>query len=301
MLILSSRPGPHGGVIYDLRRTGPEWGSNHTTVTYDVQGDPRWFADALGCHEAEYFDFRLCNGRVMTIPNRMEFTGAVRSVNRVLTAQGKKAIPITYYDAGEKSQNVWRYLERFTKDFALPVASRGNHFIHDISFHTGAIFIPEDFLTYAARRIAYANGFAADLVAAGENTLAYNWRLQMVEQLDVATSAQNLYLIAHGRNPEVEDLLLNTMRIFFLGNPRMPAGLSAHEQIEQWLVQEGADSKGLKGRLVRYATERDSQFDPHADPTLIRESDPQVIKGLILKRREEIRSAVHVLQLSGSY
>lgn len=277
--------GRHGGRLITLQRTGKQWGSNHTTVGYDVQGDPRWFVEAAGCGTADFFGFKLLSPNLISVPDRREFAGAVEKVNDRLAAAGEEPIGVTFYDSPERGGFKFKdYIDAFVARFALPVASGGNHFVHDISFHSGAIFIPPEAVRAGADRMRYMEGFAEELALHGAPELALELRRLLVELIDVTTSAQNLLLIAREVHPETAVLLSNTSLIFYAGSPRYAPGLSPFQELRRWLEEKGGS--GFDGVLSRYS-KRMTGFDPFAAL-----NSPEDIGRVIEKRLEQIQGAV---------
>lgn len=267
-----------------VQKTGREWGSRHTTVTYDVQGDPRWFIDAIGCRDAEHFGFRVLSDRRMTVPSLRELQGAITAVNSQLAVQGYEPIPVSFYDSPAPF-NARQYLSRFARRMALPVAREGNHLLHDLSFHTGAIFIPASVLRTGAAQMAYLSGFADELDAAGERALARELRLKLVELVDVASSVPNLRLIAPANELQALSIMRDTLAIFYFGDPKPGLRLSPYARLEAFLL---ASAPWALPHLDRYSA-RYAERNPF-EPGQVPEAPDW--DELLFQRVVEIRSAV---------
>lgn len=158
--IVNDLPGPHGGVVHRVQKIGPSWGSSFTTTGYDFQGDPRWFVETIGAEAAKFFGFEMISDHEMWVPNEHEFSAAIIQVNKVLDSEGVEPIHVRFYSTeNSKNTSLTRYRRRFREDFALPIAPEGGHKIHDMSFHTGAIFLPLYLLQYAQQHIQYQEEF----------------------------------------------------------------------------------------------------------------------------------------------
>ncbi len=202
-------PGKHGGQRLEVEKTGATWASGYTTVGYDPQGDPRWLVDALGCDEARYFGFEILSDTKAIVPNRAELMGAIEKINVHLKSKKKQPIEITYYDADEKNVKVKDYISNYLSRRGLPLASGGNHFLHDISFHTGAILAPKVALDFMAAKTQYMSEFADHLeMSFAEGTaleqkaakvIAHRIRHRAVELIDGATALLSFYWISKSR------------------------------------------------------------------------------------------------------
>jgi hypothetical protein len=158
------RPGVHGGKLLFLKRVGIRWSSNVRTVQFDAQGDPRWFIETVGEKVAAFFGFRIIDNQHMTVPDFNEFSGALGKINRELIRRGEDPIAMTFYQT-ESNQNVSvsDYTDRFANDYGIPIAPSGNHLIHDLSFHTGAIFIPREVVKVKVAQVKYVHDFLSFL------------------------------------------------------------------------------------------------------------------------------------------
>ncbi|MGE4133931.1 MAG: hypothetical protein AB7F86_20005 [Bdellovibrionales bacterium] len=125
-----------------LVREGGTWASLHSTLHYDVQGDPRWFVEAMGCEAAQVFGFDITSEHDMWVPDVKEFNAAISKVNAELTRQGQAPIPFTFYQGANGKLRLDSYVRKYAVEGQLPIAPGGNHMIHDLSFHSGAILTP---------------------------------------------------------------------------------------------------------------------------------------------------------------
>lgn len=195
---LGQEAGEHGGKRIRLKKTGAQWGSIFTTNNFDRQGDPRWFISLLGEKQAEFFGFKMMGTEEMLIPDYEEFTGALKKVNEALIAKGKQPASITFYKTPDNHNvKVGSYVESFIKDHGIPIAPSGNHMIHDISYHTGAIFMPDHLLKEGAARTKYHRDFSeflkrkyADDPAKKEAAIFYSYLFKFLDTayIDTATA-----------------------------------------------------------------------------------------------------------------
>jgi hypothetical protein len=147
---VSERPGIHGGKQLQLQRLDESWFSHYTTTQFDPQGDPRTFITSVGSDVAQYFGFELENAQTLWAPDAVEFQGAIQVINqKQIEKNGESLIDVSFY-SGESDLTLAEYLKRFTEEWSLPYADEGNAQIHDLSFHTGAIFLPKETLALIA-------------------------------------------------------------------------------------------------------------------------------------------------------
>lgn len=152
--------GVHGGKLIKLERVEKTWVSQYSTVTYDPQGDPRWFIDTIGDEASEFFGFKMLSDKQMLVPNAQEFMGAIDRVNKALREKGLEEIKIRFYPThDELNTKVALYTKEFKENAALPFAPSGNHMLHDLSFHTGAIYIPQKFIRNKMAWLEYEDEF----------------------------------------------------------------------------------------------------------------------------------------------
>lgn len=220
--------GRHGGKGLLLRKTGAKWVSTHRTTSYDPQGDPRTFVDVLGEKAAAFFGFKILSDDLVQVPDHAEFAGAAKKVNEWLVKNNHEPLAITFYEGSSGTKVIVKdYLEKFAGQLGIPIAPNGNHLLHDISFHTGAFFIPRDLLVMRAETIKYMEGFIAFAEKRFANDepklkavkyFAYIWRMHQTEKIDLATATPNLGILEMLRRPgsdhynaleNVVDLLTN--------------------------------------------------------------------------------------------
>jgi hypothetical protein len=152
--IIDEIDGLHGGKLRRVRKIGSTWGSGRTTLKgFDPQGDPRWFIETLGPKAAAFFGFKMLSDTEMTVPDPVEFAGAIKRVNERLKRNGSEEISINFYES--KSSILARYNRLFAERGLLPVATSENHYFHDMSYHSGAIFLPEYLVSYSRKRSAF--------------------------------------------------------------------------------------------------------------------------------------------------
>ena len=194
---VSSRPGPRGGRLIQLRRIGAQWVSNHRTVGYDPQGDPRWFISVVGEEAARFFGFRMIDEDHCEVPDATEFNGAIAAMNQRLREAQLDPIPITFYETPDNDNvRVAEYVRRFRDHAAIPLARSGNHLLHDLSFHTAAIFFPPEVVRFKQNETAYLEAFIAHLERAYADDprrtealrhFAFAWRTVQTSSIDSGT------------------------------------------------------------------------------------------------------------------
>jgi hypothetical protein len=209
---IGSAPGRHGGRILTLHKTGTRWLSDHRTVGYDPQGDPRWFIEVMGYEAAEFFGFKLLSDTRVQVPDGREFNGAIREINKHLTDMHEEPIGVSFYETkSEGNTKVEHYVRQFGESGGLPMAPGGNHLIHDLSFHAGAIFLSGPLLQlgkYFARFLdGYLNYLAKKYAGDPERTsalrhIALLLRMNHTVTIDTGTGTLSPGIVAVLRKPE---------------------------------------------------------------------------------------------------
>ncbi len=193
--------GSHGGKLLVLHKSGETWVSQFITFHFDLQGDPRWFIGSVGENVAAFFGFRIIDTQTMTIPNATEFQNALDKVNKVLIAEGKEPVSIRFKTDDLESSPMQGYIDTF-RTLQLPLASDGNHLVHDMSFHTGTIFIPNRIIDAAEKRVSFSTDFMSFLAKRkGEHSELIDSinkyvKALLVRSIDNGTGFGNLAMIA---------------------------------------------------------------------------------------------------------
>lgn len=197
--------GRHGGKRLTVRRTGSQWMSNYTSkFGVDPQGDPRWFIEAVGPEAARFFGFEVVDDSTILVPDAIEFNNALIKLNARLKALGQEQVAVSYYGQGPKAL-LSIYLRLFGNGLGLPIAGTENHYLHDISFHTGAIFLPIQLMRYMSGRARFIEKLALGLEAIEVSeakkvemaTAIKRFREDEAQRVDVATSVLPLIAEAH--------------------------------------------------------------------------------------------------------
>gem|GEM_PF-4692805 len=216
--VVQSEAGVHGGKILTLERIGARWISDYRTVQFDPQGDPRWFIEVMGPRAAEFFGFKILSDRKVRVPDGNEFNGALEKINKQLKSMGKEPIEIRFYvTPGNENTMVAEYVRDFGFRGGLPLAASGNHLLHDLSFHTGAIFIPGDLVRlsrFFARYLDLYLKFLEEKYAAEPEKsaavkhYAFLLRMNQTISIDTATGVVNPGIVASLRKPGETDSLV---------------------------------------------------------------------------------------------
>ncbi len=152
-ILPSAKPiaGQWGGQLRILEALKGRWNSNFSQIPAAVQGDPRIFIHVFGVKIAEFFGYHKISDWQMTAPNSDEANGAIRELNKILEARGEEKIGISFYNETELL-NDHDYLNQFVRLKALPLSTDRFIGVHDLSFHLGAIIIPNDMLDSAVEQ-----------------------------------------------------------------------------------------------------------------------------------------------------
>jgi hypothetical protein len=157
---VGEKTGQHGGKRILVEKTGARWASNFATFNFDPQGDPRWIIEILGLDAAEFLGFEVVNDQKIYLPDYHEIQGAIAKINAELKREGKEEILLDFYlPPGSGNSSVVKYARRYVDELKIPLAPEGNHSFHDLSFHTGAIFLPKVALEFSAERMRFEMGF----------------------------------------------------------------------------------------------------------------------------------------------
>lgn len=196
--------GEHGGGRIVVERVGKTWVSVYNQSGFDVQGDPRWFMELVGEDLSAYLGFRLLDDNRITIPDHAEFTGAMEKLNSRLRRNGEEPIRIRYYQAVNNDDvSVKKYVREFVENRSLPVAPSGNHLVHDMAFHSGAIFLPKNYLDALAARVEFMHEFGEFIKRKYSNNpeqakaaryFAYLFNFAETVKIDSATAMLGPYL-----------------------------------------------------------------------------------------------------------
>jgi hypothetical protein len=210
--MIAWRPGKHGGRILTFRKIGMHWGSSMISIGQDPQGDPRWITYLLGARAAEVLGVKVI-GNTIEIPDSTEVIGAMAKVEARLKAMGKAPLGTGFYDQERTSYT--EYNERQGRN-ELPLAKMKyegladgtvkvatptdfGHYLHDLSFHSGAMFMPNEAAAYFAASVRYGNDLAAHfesrdpnefIVADREKLKALGERLKAAQEAKETTEAK---------------------------------------------------------------------------------------------------------------
>gem|GEM_PF-5526472 len=187
-------PGFHGGYRIPIMRIGEVWPSDYHEGPNAPQGDPRNFITAFGAHTGLFFGFSLLSPRDAEIPDFTEFVGAIRKVNAELLRVGFETIGMNYYPCvGEVGPT--RYIFEFGQNSAIPLAQREAAQLHDLSFHSMSIILPNNLIEHARRQTRMVQDFSTYLkqIAAGEIENPTNLSLGEVAHASRVVQMQRLY------------------------------------------------------------------------------------------------------------
>lgn len=135
--------GRHGGKRHVVRKLdGKPWGSEYQEAVNAPQGDPRSYIELLGVEGAKFFGFEMLSETEMTVPDAAEFNGAIEKINVKLVAQGLAPIPIRLYE--QHGSAVVDYVDHWGNGLAPLNAKLNTHRVHDLSVHSGVVFLPPE-------------------------------------------------------------------------------------------------------------------------------------------------------------
>lgn len=163
--------GMHGGHLIPLFLIGEQWLSHFQGGVNAFQGDPRRFVEIYGFKAARFFGFHLLSNVQSRIPDFAEFMGARAAVNAELVRQGLDPIALGFFPTkGETGPT--KYLRMFLEDLLIPMAgadisqmpdlrlpNADTSQLHDLAYHSLAIFIPRDLLEQARRQTRILSEF----------------------------------------------------------------------------------------------------------------------------------------------
>ena len=261
---IKSEPGQHGGTWITLERIGETWSSAYTTVRFDNQGDPRWFIEVAGEEVAAFFGFKIIDDKHMRVPDFTEFNHALEKMNLTLVAHGEEKLPIQFYLTKDESYVPLRkYVQNFLDEQAIPMAPSGNHMLHDLSFHTGGIFLPPELIQYQLERMRYESAFFNHLHKIYKSNpavlkaIAYYRFLNDFEKtidIDIGTADVNPVI------PELRFLKEMTLEEFFgervgltlTGMPHSPEQRFIETLTDGWLFRWAQLPHGVKFEMEKW-------------------------------------------------
>lgn len=215
--IEASIQGEHGGQRLVLKRTGARWLSDYRSVNFDPQGDPRWFIETMGSEAAEFFGFKILDDDRVIVPDGIEFSGALKKINAQLLKMAKEPIEISFYvTASDTNTNVAKYVRAYGETHGLPMAPSGNHLLHDLSFHSGAIFIPGDLVRLSGYFARFLDGYLEFMQqkyqhdpeqAKAAKHIAFLMRMNHTVTIDSSTGTVNPGIVASLRKPGLKESL----------------------------------------------------------------------------------------------
>lgn len=218
--------GLHGGYRIPILRIGEVWPSDFHEGPNAPQGDPRNFITAFGVSTALFFGFSVFSSRDAEIPDFSEFNGAIRKVNAELLRVGAEPIGMRYYPClGEVGPT--RYLYEFVENSAIPLAQRDAAQLHDLSFHSMSIILPNDLIEHARRQTRIVEEFGAYLNKIAQGEIANTTKLSREEVV------QAIRVVQMQRLYELDSLTANfAVAAYSLGLRSLEA---SHEIINQSL------------------------------------------------------------------
>ncbi len=247
--------GLHGGYRIPILRIGEVWPSDYHEGPNAPQGDPRNFITAFGLDTALFFGFSLLSPRDAEIPDFTEFNGALRKVNTELIRVGAEPIGMRYYPClGEVGPT--RYLFEFVENGAIPLAQREAAQLHDLSFHSMSIVLPNDLIAYARRQTRVVVEFSDYLKKIADREIANTTKLSREEV------AQAIRVVQMQRLYELDSLTANfAVAAYSLGLRSLE---TSHEIINQSLhyhMRNGAaGAPFLRGFLEDAVAKVDPSF-----------------------------------------
>ncbi len=130
------------------------WPSSHLLGRQAPQGDPRWMGYLLGLDAWGFFGYEMVSKQFIAGPLMDEMNFGIERFNRLTPAELN--IPVHFYDAKELVDGDPRgYCERWSLRARLPFDRNSGLAIHDMSYHSGAIFLYEEAVKHS-RRITQA-------------------------------------------------------------------------------------------------------------------------------------------------
>lgn len=150
----------HGDTYWVLRNPGTEWGSSYSTNGFDPQGDTRWFLEFIGNDVGHVWGFYWDGGSLLQVPSPATWRKRLVSISDALEARGQERIAVGYhanlhFDPATRKSGVSKYIGLFVAHGQIPMAERSVPFLHDLSFHTGAVVLEKRFVDIARRRVEY--------------------------------------------------------------------------------------------------------------------------------------------------
>lgn len=135
-----------------LRPGTEEWASNLGLVSNNPQGNPwRIYANSIGPEVPTVLGFRAPepHARTLETPTQPLLQSGVQALNEALIQNGDAPIPLTFHTSPAKESSE-SFLRNHSTQGSIPIAdpsgpiseTQASLYLHDISFHVGAIYLP---------------------------------------------------------------------------------------------------------------------------------------------------------------
>lgn len=151
-----------GDEYYVFEKNGKLWGSSASTNNFDPQGDPRWFIEVIGTDLAHVWGLYWDRGDKLQAPSPKLLEKRMSAVSQQLRMLGHEPIPIKFNFGFSETEKEFKdlkkrslYIESFINDSALPFEDSGLRYLHDLSYHSGAVLLSSEFLKEARARFEY--------------------------------------------------------------------------------------------------------------------------------------------------
>lgn len=188
-------PGPYGGELYLVKKLIPSlhWTSPHKEHQAAPQGSVEWMGEVFGQDLAAILGYIQISDTEYRIPNAAAINAGIRRLNEVLLAQGHETIRLSYFSSPHDRERAEKYLENF-ESARLPIAEGSPSMVHDVSYHIGAIALPERLMAHAIRHTKFLRQFVNQNRAYIRQKDAHTMAMIRLAEVDAGT-ANSFYSI----------------------------------------------------------------------------------------------------------
>lgn len=152
-------PPSEQSVPLTLRPGEPHWGSAIGLEDLNPQGNPFNFFAAGGIETAEFFGFRV-DGDTLHVPRARRLQSALDQIH----ASHPELVAIQFTESPTGKVSSREYLRRFADHGEIPIAApdattvnastdHASLFLHDIGFHTAAVFAPPEVMLHTRKQV----------------------------------------------------------------------------------------------------------------------------------------------------
>ncbi len=163
----------------------------------DPEGMVSLFPITMGENISRQFGFiRGTDKTQMYVPTAEAMNRSIQETNIILEKKGLKRIPVSFYEVNSGQPYVAKQaLDRFIDQGQIPLERTGSAAIHDLSFHSSSIAIPEKIWTRARDNFRAGRDFLNYLESKGVSEKNRNKVLEtLLKRMDLFGNLPNVLI-----------------------------------------------------------------------------------------------------------